>query len=255
MKDNTPTLPAPTLSGVAGDAWLQDLVAIRARVGARANKDTTLASWLLRVPWAAPMTPCYWLTLVHLRCVPGVKVPRIYLPGATHELVLCAHNPDFPLDVTACPVPHLVPTYFAAQFVAESDRAAKLRVWGTVQEVLAGQLGPDTDWTQQWVARYGDNMLLPHMRATAGQTKLVLQREDGTRQELVVDGKKASDVCKCIHGRAPHEVCEDCGQMRHDFQSVFHLTRAWRKGALVLPRALLAKHYIEYRQQEARRHD
>ncbi len=53
----------------------------------------------------------------------------------------------------------LVPFNFVGQLIAESDDEARARIEQDVKDIVAGTLSPDTDFTSQWVARYGDHCL------------------------------------------------------------------------------------------------
>jgi hypothetical protein len=152
---------APNYIGPQGKAWHCDLVTIREKF--LNPHDCTITAWIVYAPWAHPLWHSYLVSLIHLRSAPGIPDPLIHLPGATHELMLHACDPNFPLDITE-PVHFLTPANFVAQFIATSDAAAIGRVEGDVRDICAGKLNPDTDALRQWIARYGDNGLKPEFR-------------------------------------------------------------------------------------------
>lgn len=140
-------------------------VRICERRGIKAEDHAGVAEWLIHAPWAHPVWHSYFLTTIHLRDLPGKPPAVIYLPNATHELLLYALDPDAACceeiirgeaDVGAsC----LQPANFAAQFIAESDDDAGGRIAETVVLVCNGELNPDTDARSSWVSLFGDNMV------------------------------------------------------------------------------------------------
>ncbi len=146
----------PRVTGPHGMAWVMDIDAISKASGNKPH--SSLVSWVVSAPEAHPLWHSYVIDLIHLRPVPGLGNPRIYLAGATHELILHAIDPEWRLTTNKRP-PILLPANFAAQFIAANDEAAVDKVGMVVVEILAGHLNPDTDATSQWVERFGDNML------------------------------------------------------------------------------------------------
>ena len=148
-------LPKPELDSPTTRAWRYDIAALAAK---NDHPTAGVSSWLIEAKWAHPIWHSYALHCYHLRDVPSLGHPVIYLPGATHELILFALDPDKPRDLADFPA-HLHPPNFAAQFVAEDDEAAALLVAAAVDEIVEGKLSPATDFRRQWVERFGDNML------------------------------------------------------------------------------------------------
>jgi hypothetical protein len=118
--------------------------------------ELTVASWILRVPGAHPFWAFYWIGCVSLKPMAGVPPAIINLPGATHEILLFALNPEIEPALDAEPA-WMEPINFAAQFIEPNDHAAAVRIRATVQDVIDGTLNPDTDARSQWIARFGDN--------------------------------------------------------------------------------------------------
>lgn len=60
----------------------------------------SVASWLLRCPGQSPAWEHYALDVVHLREVPGAPAPVVSVPGATHEVILAALDPELQPEPT-----------------------------------------------------------------------------------------------------------------------------------------------------------
>src|SRR5574343_286029 len=180
---NTPT---PTIDGIYAKAWRYDLEAFRkARKPTRA--DSSVASWVVRAPWANPLWHSYALHLFHLGPLPGFSPPLIYLKGATHEIALFALDPEWKLNLLEIPR-HLHPVNFGAKFVATDDAAAIARVERTVKMICDGSLSPDTDYLQSWIALYGPEMLKGDPDR-AGETKVMMKMLDGSINIVTHDPK------------------------------------------------------------------
>lgn len=145
---------APNFMGSVGQAW--ECPDLPPEVGPHAN----IGRWRVRQPYAHICWYDYELSLCALRPIPGTCVPRLYLPDATHEIVLFALDPRERVRLEF-PCAQLQPANFAAQFIADSDEAARQRVAAVVQEICDGHLNPDTDARAQWIRRFGDNMIHP----------------------------------------------------------------------------------------------
>jgi hypothetical protein len=120
--------------------------------------DAGVCGWIVEARWAHPLWHSYEIACYHLRPLEGFNKPRFYTPNATHEMILFALDPDSPRTVTKTPV-RLHPANFAAQFWEADDTDAERRIQKCVEEILAGQLNPDTDYTSQWVQRFNRGML------------------------------------------------------------------------------------------------
>jgi hypothetical protein len=147
----------PTLHGQKGRGWNLNGASLRGKNGPNALVDL----WLLESPDSHPIWHSYLLSLVHLRPIEDLPEPIIYLPGATHELVLYALDANFPRQdsLTSGGWHRLEPANFCAQFIASSDIEAIKRIASAARSVCAGTLSPDTDFRKQWIALFGDNMM------------------------------------------------------------------------------------------------
>lgn len=148
----------PLYEGPAGKAW--EMVLEKLRMG-QTGKDAGIAVWLIHCPSAHPWWSYYSLCLFHLRPLEGQPPAKIYLAGASYEITLFAMSPDWTSSIEDPRYfqNRLEPINFGAQFCASSDFEAKSFVLRSVVDVVEGCLNPDTDAIQQWVARFGDNML------------------------------------------------------------------------------------------------
>lgn len=156
----------PTLEGPAGCAWEIDLeaLALRNLPGFEPN-HTTVSSWLVYAPAAHPFWSYYEIAAIHLRDVPGMKPATIMRPGSTHEVMLYALSPEIAPDPKGfLSVGWLKPMNFGGQWTVavrpnpvDLDNAARSKIRGTVEEILAGVLNPDTDGIRQWIDRFSDS--------------------------------------------------------------------------------------------------
>lgn len=154
---------APTLALPHGKAWRFDLDAIRRRLKADAASDAAVDAWLVEAPWAHPVWHSYLVMLIHLRPMPGHEPPIIYLPLATHEVHVHALEPEGDRDRLLaesmgyhCRM--LEQPNFVGQIVEITDDLARSRVRDVVERICAGEVSPDTDYLQQWIALFGDHM-------------------------------------------------------------------------------------------------
>lgn len=204
-------MKTPDLDGKYGQAWKFDLAGAVKRYG---EKGGQLESWWIRAPWANLMWHSYAVLLVHLRPIAKNPEPRIYLPGATHEIMVAALHPDGKMQFDARP-PMLSPLNFAAQFIETSDEAAEARCRKCVEEiVLLGHLSPDTDWVQLWIARFNDSMM--RTGATpAGTTQITLDGGGHSQKIEIaaqdVNRRPIDKLCACGLPATPiTNLCNDC---------------------------------------------
>jgi hypothetical protein len=143
---------APDLVGVHGRAWKHDIEAVARRYGGP-PPAITVASWIVEARYAHPVWHSYMVGCVALRDVPGVPPATIHLPGATHEVMVYALNPEHRRALNGI-TPFLTPGNFHGQWRAESDAAAACFIEETVQLVIDWRLSPDTDFRRDWIARF-----------------------------------------------------------------------------------------------------
>lgn len=112
-------------------------------------------SWLINATWAHPIWSQYVCALYDLTTVvePPTKTV-IHLPGATHEMILFALDPDTPV-VRGTPLDEqgmkmLQPPNYGYQFISESNEAARDRIERVMESIDVKQLSPDTDSRHYW---------------------------------------------------------------------------------------------------------
>lgn len=101
----------------------------------------TIATWFLDCPGQSPAWRHYVLSIIHLRPIQGVKPAVIARPGATHEIILVALDPQsnpIPSDVETWT--HLRPLNFVGQLTLPSDDQAKIVVETLAKAVIDGIL-------------------------------------------------------------------------------------------------------------------
>ncbi|NEI52689.1 hypothetical protein GR217_34285 [Rhizobium leguminosarum] len=119
------------------------------------------AAWIIEAPFAHPFWHQYALFLYDLTTPrPGDPPLNLHLPGATHEMLLYALDPDHPIERDAHLTPEkirrLEPANYGYQFKADSDDVAEARMQAIVDGIVAREINPDTDWRGSW-----DNALFP----------------------------------------------------------------------------------------------
>ena len=196
-KPRNEKLGPPAMEANGTKAWRQDMETIRKlcraeceRRGMPPQGDATLAMWLIEAPWANIAWHSYFLLVIHLRPVENLPPPRMYLKGATHEVILFAMDPDYaPESLGDNFAVHILnPANFAAQFAAAGDGEAVAKVEECVREIVAGVLSPDTDYTQQWIRRFNASMIKGDP-SRVGETVIVQKKPDGSLTRIVYDPK------------------------------------------------------------------
>lgn len=112
-------------------------------------------SWLLTLPDHHPLWDHYSLSVITLAEIPGVPAPVIAVPGATHEILLLA------LDPNSTPQPdnpesfvYLTPVNYAIQVQLESDTPAIRAGQALVDALLRGYLWAEFQGVQGMKERY-----------------------------------------------------------------------------------------------------
>ena len=144
----------------SGRAWRIDIDKVVKHIGS-ADSHAMIAWWIIEAPWAHPIWHSYSMTLAHLR-----RFAVIHVPGATHEMLLCALDPKgdrakllelgYGHKESCLP---LLPANFGAQLVEATDDEAIQKCEDAVKDVCDGKLNPDTDFIKQWIARFGGGMV------------------------------------------------------------------------------------------------
>lgn len=145
----------PTLSGPFGQAWSIMLQPIGQR--GKPDFDAMISHTIISAPQSHPLWWIYALSIIHLRHIDGVKPAHVKFPGATHELMLLALNPEKPVpDIDA--MEHgdfdsfhlLQPANLVEQFQVPSDAYAWYLGETAIKAIVDGIISPDTDYRSQW---------------------------------------------------------------------------------------------------------
>lgn len=105
------------------------------------DRHATLGSWFLTCPGQSPAWDHYSLGLIHLRPIPGARPPVVRVPGATHELILLALNPERqPREDDPETWHFLTPVNVMEQFTVPSDDAARELLGLAALSVVEGVL-------------------------------------------------------------------------------------------------------------------
>lgn len=153
----------PDFEGPFARAWRYDIDTALKNAGISRENDGTVSMYVIHSPMSHPIWPWLRLIMFHLRPTPGLPEAKIYKPGATHEFILQALNPDhYPPSIEPDEFPKyfLEPANFAAQLVAKDDADAVEQIeTKAIKQVCNGWLNPDTDGRQGWETVFGSEML------------------------------------------------------------------------------------------------
>lgn len=134
------TTPPDDLTGSLGTAE-------RAPDTAFADRPAALTLWIITAPAWHPLWSQYSLSVVTLADIPGEQPAIKKFPGATHELLVMALNPEHgPYDASAIrsdTLHHLTPVNIAEQFTATDEQAQVLAAL-CAHAVVDGLLNPET---------------------------------------------------------------------------------------------------------------
>jgi hypothetical protein len=114
----------------------------------------SLCTWLLTAPKYHPVWTQYLMPVVRLRDIDGFPPPKRQFPGATHELIVVALDPEhgpytaesllrYMTGEEAGGLPYLTPANIAHQVEGTDEEISHLAAyaaWG----VTAGMLNPET---------------------------------------------------------------------------------------------------------------
>jgi hypothetical protein len=131
------------------------------------NRDDLVptAVWVLDAPWAHPVWSQYVVSVADITGPAEDGTQQIhYAEGVTHELVVLACDPAWPVD-TACglkgqEVSLLTPPNHAYQFKAADIDAAVARVQLLVDMIERRHLSPDSDFAASWDRYFADGVSL-----------------------------------------------------------------------------------------------
>jgi hypothetical protein len=133
----------PDLEGMAGrKAW-------RVRTG---EPPTGLAGFVVQVPGAHAWWDKWFVSMIHLRDVAGMAPAKKQFSEATHEFLILALNPEFPVDLDHPSAHYLTPVDVVEQFGGVTDDDAISICEGAVIAILRGVASPDQDYRAAWKA-------------------------------------------------------------------------------------------------------
>jgi hypothetical protein len=118
----------------------------------RPDHDAALAQVLVHCPGAHACWSYWWLTLLHLRPIEGVRPAVVLSPGAGWEIVSAAQDPDHPPDPDDDATARwLRPIDWAVQFGEVTSDHEALRVFdAVVTGIMSGRVSPDSDFRAFW---------------------------------------------------------------------------------------------------------
>lgn len=130
----------PDLSGPAARAWKSP----------HGEEGAGRGAWVVHAPGSHPLWPWHAISAVHLRPVEGMPPPNLRFPGASHEVLVLALNPDhYPPDPDGY-LRWLMPPDVAAQVMGLTDDQARQLVELCAKAVCQGLLVPDSDHRAAW---------------------------------------------------------------------------------------------------------
>lgn len=153
---NEPTAP-PDLQG-RGRAW-------KVRGTSVTEENASIgADWLVHAPHGHPLWPWYAISGIHLRPLPIKGPPHLQFPGATHEIMFLALNPEKPLPSIDDwhGMAWLEPIDLAHQVIVQSDEKAVELVELVVRHIVIDGANPDQDFRAYW--RSAINQTAEHLR-------------------------------------------------------------------------------------------
>lgn len=157
----------PTFNSGVSAAWEIEIQKVYEATKTRKGAGCAVALWVVFAPWAHPHWAYYSISTCHLRDEsPEAPKAKIHLPSATHEIIVAALDPQRVPNLTNPLATRLEPINFAGQWIAQArpnpvdlDLAAAKKTRETVEEIMRGELSPDTDFIGQWVARFSESNL------------------------------------------------------------------------------------------------
>jgi hypothetical protein len=142
----------PDRTGPAGTAWL-----VKAPEGGPPDWQGSIAAWIVNQPGAHPFWRYWFVGVVHLRDIPGVKPAKKRYPLAAYEFIILALDPEKPLPEidghrNGNPMKMLMPPDVVLQFHGLDDKRAEELAGLAVAAIINGQMSPDQDYRGMWRA-------------------------------------------------------------------------------------------------------
>ena len=117
--------------------------------------EAHLGTHALECPWANPSWSQWVFGLFHLRDIKDVPPVDIVFEGATHQVIVGAINPKFPLKPWSSPdepLHYLTPMDQSCQFAAETDAEALVRLEAAILAICHRNLSPDATFRDSFNA-------------------------------------------------------------------------------------------------------
>lgn len=116
---------------------------------------TAIASYVICAPHAHPFWAWHTVNVVHLRETERFDAPRLAFPGASHEVMVFALNPEKdagidPDDPGTWDM--MTPPDVVHQVILPNDEAAVMLAFLVAHSCARGDLIPDSDWRTAWGA-------------------------------------------------------------------------------------------------------
>jgi hypothetical protein len=104
------------------------------------DQTATLRAWVLTCPGQSPAWSQFLLSVVHLRPIEGARPVTLHFPGAGHEFLLLALDPQRPVHGNEDLARHLTPVNVSVQEAGLTDGQAVAICDGLAAMVVSGQL-------------------------------------------------------------------------------------------------------------------
>jgi hypothetical protein len=133
----------PDFTGAgAWRAWRCKLEPVGQR--GRPDWDGTLAHFLVQAPGAHAFWSEWWISIMHLRDIPGVRPAVLQFAGAEHEILCVAQDPALKADPDDPNTARLLmPIDWSVQFRGCSDRLAIEVGTAVIRAIMSGTVSPD----------------------------------------------------------------------------------------------------------------
>lgn len=144
----------PDRTGQAARAW-------RLKAPVHEDRPALLRTWIIHGRGFHAAWDHWMVSAVHLRDIDGQKANKQF-PEATHEFVIAALDPGFPVDIDAI---ESDPSHDGIRFLTPLDLAHHVELpeppTGDLQaaemtdmmvaRICAGAASPDQDWRRYWI--------------------------------------------------------------------------------------------------------
>lgn len=111
------------------------------------DQAATVCHWLINAGTLHPVITQWFIGIVRLSDLPGVPPAHLQFTGATHEVLMVAVDPDYPITAASAATPEhrlqpLNPVNLAHQFTATDDEM-RLMAKGMAWAIAHGDMPPE----------------------------------------------------------------------------------------------------------------